>query len=561
MKTCKVSTSLHKLPFIEFGPTYLACTYKECAEISSERFWTLVENEEKRKMKGTLSKSELNYRSILLPAILLLGLFFRLYKLGGESLWLDEALSIKYAHLNLSQIIIQQRETPPLYYIVLHWWIHFFGISEFSLRFPSAMFGCLSVFMMYKTGKELFDGNTGKVSALLIAFSVFHVQYSQEARTYSLSVCLTLLSMYFFIKLLDKMNYRILFGYMLSSILLIYSHVYGLFIIIAQNIYYIVLSLSTRERGKPNVKEWVAIQCLLMFFFSPWIYIFLLKVYSIQKYGYWIETPHISTIISSFMSYSSGSILLLLLFLVLAIFSLLSHEDLGGSMDSRGSLTFLKSYQWKLRLTNVDKMYLLLIWLITPIVLPFIISRFSQPIYQNKYTIIASSAFFLLVARGVNNVRTKYVRSSIIGIVIILSLIHIRAYYSNINKEQWREAAEYIDTNARKGDVVLFNAPNCIEPFNYYSRSGSIMKEGFPEKGRKVDEENITKLSETVRHHDRIWVVLSHSGDNKGLIVQTLIMSYDLSQQRKYKDIELYLFDKGYISTASGLTKRGTRER
>jgi mannosyltransferase len=502
-------------------------------------------------MKGTLSKVEINNRSILLLAILLLGLLFRLYNLGGESLWLDEALSVKFAELDLARIFFLRDTTPPLYYIFLHGWIHLFGISEYSVRFPSVMFGCLSTFMMYKIGKQLFDINAGTASALLMAFSVFHIQYSQEARTYSLSVLLTLLSMYFFIKLLSRINFRILFGYMLSSILLIYSHVYGLFIIIAQNIYFIALSLSTKERGNPEVKEWFAIQSLLMLLFSPWIFIFLYKVYAIQKYGYWIETPRISTIISSFKTYSSGSILLLSLFIILSFFSLLSYEKLRGSMDSKSFFTSLKSYPWKIRSMNTDKIYFLLIWLITPIVFPFIISRFSQPIYQEKYTIVASSAFFLLVARGISNVQTKHVRSVIISIVIILSLMHINAYYSNINKEQWREVAGYVDTSARKGDVVLFNAPNCVEPFNYYSRSGLIMKEGFPERGRRVDEENIIKLSETVRHHDRIWVVLSHSGDEKGLITKTLIRSYNLTQHRTYKDIKLYLFEKGYAHTVS----------
>lgn len=132
--------------------------------------------------------------------------------------------------------------------------------------------------------------------------------------------------------------------------------------------------------------------------------------------------------------------------------------------------------------------------------------------------------------------------------------MQIKAYYSHINKEQWREVAEYVDANARKGDVALFNAPNCVEPFNYYSRSGLIAKEGFPEDGRRVDEKNINELSETIGHHDRIWVILSHSGDKEGLITKTLAMSYNLLQHRTYKDITLYLFEKG--KAAAGVAPR-----
>jgi hypothetical protein len=164
---------------------------------------------------------------------------------------------------------------------------------------------------------------------------------------------------------------------------------------------------------------------------------------------------------------------------------------------------------------------------------------------------VASLAFYILIARGISNMPGRTLKSITISIVIILSLMSVRGYYAEINKEQWREAAAYIDTNAHNEDMVLFNATNCMQPFNYYSRNGLIVKKGFPENGRKVDEENINKLLETVEHHDRIWIVLSHSGDKNELITKTLVKSYNLSLHRKYKDIKLYLFDKGYTHIAS----------
>ncbi|MBE0425347.1 MAG: glycosyltransferase family 39 protein [Nitrospirae bacterium] len=488
-------------------------------------------------------------RAILLMAILLLGLFFRLYDLGRESLWLDEAFSIKFAELNLSQIFFLPETNPPLYYIILHWWIHLFGISEISVRFPSAIFGFLSLFMMYKIGSELFDINVGKLSSLLMAFSLFHIQYSQEARTYSLSVLLTLLSMYFFIKLLKKVNHRFLIGYVLSSILLMYSHIYGLFIIIAQNIYFIVLSLLSKEAEKLNYKRWILIQSILIVLFAPWISIFINQVHAVQK-DFWIKAPHIHSIISSFITYSSKSRLLLSLFLMLSLFSLISYEKLQGSMDRRYFFKSLESFHWKIHLLNTDKFHFLLLWLITPIILPFIISLFSQPIYMTRYTIVASSAFFLLIARGISNMHSKNVKSITISIIIILSLISIGGYYNKINKEQWRDVANCIDTYAHNEDMVLFNAYYCMQVFNYYSRSGLLVKKGFPEKDRNVDEENISELLGTVEHYDRVWVILAHSGDKKELITKTLIKSYNLSYYKEYKDIKLYLFDRKYVKTA-----------
>jgi mannosyltransferase len=491
--------------------------------------------------------------SFLLIAILLLGLFFRLYDLGRESLWLDEAYSIKFAELNLSQIFFLPENNPPLYYIILHWWIHLFGISEFSVRFPSAIFGFLSIFMMYKIGSELFDINVGKLSSLLMAFSLFHIQYSQEARTYSLSVLLTILSMYFFIKLLKKVSHRFLIGYVLSSILLMYSHIYGLFIIIAQNIYFIVLSLLSKEAEKLNFKKWLLIQSILIVLFAPWISIFINQVHAVQK-DFWIKAPHIYSIIFSFLTYSSESRLLLLLFLMLSSFSLISYEKLQGSMNRRYFFKSLESYHWKIRLLSTDKVNFLLLWLITPIILPFIISLLSQPIYSTRYTIVASSAFFLLIARGISNMHSKYVKSITISIVITLLLISIGGYYNKINKEQWREVTNYIDTYAHNEDMLLFNASYCMQPFNYYSRSGLLVKKGFPEEDGNVDEKNINELLETVEHYDRVWVILAHSGDKKELITKTLIKSFNLSYYKEYEGIKLYLFERRNIKTSFRLS-------
>jgi mannosyltransferase len=480
---------------------------------------------------------------LLLTVILLLGLFFRLYDIGKESIWLDEAASIEFAELNLSQIFFLPDTSPPLYYIILHWWIHYFGISEFSVRLPSAIFGFLSIFVIYKIGSQLFDMDVGKFSSLLMAFSVFHIEFSQEARTYSLSVLLTLLSFHFFIKLLNKAPYRILIGYVLSSILLMYSHIYGLFIIIAQNIYFIVISLVSKESKKLNSKIWILLQFILIILFAPWLSIFINQVRVVQK-GFWIQTPNILSLIGSFISYSSNSKLLLVLFLMLLPLSFISYEKLLGNMDRKDFFKSLESFHWKIHLSDIGKVSLLLIWLITPIVLPFIISLFSQPMYTTRYTIVASSAFFVLIARGMSNMHTKYIKSITISIIIILSLIYIRGYYISIHKEQWREVAKYIDAYAYNKDMVLFNAFYTMGPFNYYSHSDLIVKKGFPENDRDVDEENIDKLWGTVEHYDRVWVVLSHSGDKKELITKTLIKSFNLSYYKEYPSIKLYLFER-----------------
>ena len=421
-----------------------------------------------------------------LLVIFLICLFFRVYDLSNESIWLDEAFSIVRAKFDLSQILFRPENSPPLYYIILHGWINLFGDSEFSVRFPSVLFGSLSILMMYKVGNQIFNKDVGVLSSLLLGVSVFHIRYSQEARTYSLSVFLTLLSMYFFIKLLRNTSYKGLFSYIIFSALLIYSHIYGLFIIISQNIYIIILFLFSEETFEFNLKRWILTQILLIILFIPWASIFVTQTINVVQSGFWIPTPGLFSIMKSFITYS-GSTLIFLLFMILFPFSIISYEKISGNFRRKNFFQSIEFFQWKIRLLNTDKIFLLLVWLLTPIILPFIIYRLSTPIYFTKYTIVASLAFYLLVSKGISNIHYKYLKIIIVSVIIVFSMIYIWKYYTKINKEQWRDVAYYINTDANDGDLILFNAGYTQLPFNYYSKRTDLIKKPFPKIGKQFN--------------------------------------------------------------------------
>ena len=479
-----------------------------------------------------------------LLAILLIGYFLRVYDLSNESIWLDEAFSIVRAKLNLSQIFFRPETNPPLYYSILHVWINLFGDSEFSVRFPSVLFGSLSIFMVYKVGNEIFDKDVGILSSLLLGLSVFHIRYSQEARTYSLAVLLTLLSMYFFIKILREKSYKFFFGYILSSTLLIYSHIYGLFIIISQNIYIIALFILSKEIYGFNLKRWILIQILLIILFIPWVNIFITQTFNVLQVGFWTPLPSLSSIEASFKTYSGSSTLLFWLFMILSPFSVIKYEKISGDFSWKNFFRSMELYRWKISLLNTDKIFLLLLWLLTPIILPFTISRLSTPIYHTKYTIVASLAFYLLVSKGISNIPYRCIKIIVVIVIIAFSMVYLQRYYTKINKQQWRDVANYIDKNANKLDMLLFHAGAMNIAFNYYSKRTDLIKRRFPEKGGKVDEETIKELEPTVEGYRRVWIILSHSKDEKELITKKLTEAYSLSYQKKYVGIKLLFFER-----------------
>lgn len=348
----------------------------------------------------------------LLLIILSTGLLLRLDNLMVAGYSPDEAFSIHHASLTFKEIIGNSGNEPhpPLYYILLHFWMGIFGISEIATRSLSAIFGVVSVFITYQLGRLLFNRETGMIASLIVTVSTFHITYSQESRMYSLMAMLTLVSMFFFIKMMREKSIKFTVYYQLSSILLMYSHIYGFFIILAQNLYLMATSLkSKKQKQYISLKKWITIQMILAAAFIPWIWVLIHQIIGIENGSFvninWLPFPHLSDLFNTFSLYTYYDPITLVLFSLLSLCALIPRAVDGGKMP--GALIFL------------------LIWLFVPILVPFAISKLAFPIYYPKYTIAASFSFYMLVARGISKINNKYIKGLLLAAVIYFSLTSI----------------------------------------------------------------------------------------------------------------------------------------
>lgn len=492
-------------------------------------------------------------------AILFLSLFIRVYGLGDENIWIDEVFSVRLANLSLSEIVAETSQDvhTPFYYMILHYWVAIFGDSEFSVRFPSAVFGFLAVFMIYKTGSLIFDKRTGVLSSLILGLSVFHIFYSQDARMYSLMSLLTLVSFYSFIRLLRERSLVFAVGYVLSSALLIYTHYFGVFIIIAQNIYVLTLLPASEHDCKLSFRRWVLLQVLVTFLFAPWVVVLVEQILKVRG-GYWIPEPSVETLVKSFKLYSGPY--LFLPFLILSLISAVACKKIRGGIDRKRLRESIEGYCWNIRPSDTDKIYLLLLWLLIPIILPFMISKVSTPVYWDRYTIGASLAFYILAAKGISSINYKYAKFAVIGMVIVISSVNVWKHHTSVNKEKWKEVAGYLDTNAGINDLILFHAGtpllrgSCQFNFDYYSRRTGLTKKPFPKEHNDVDGEDINELRSIAESRDRVWVILAYTNDgNREMIKKGFgefynsfiykdYVSYTYATD-DYPTIELYLFE------------------
>lgn len=489
-----------------------------------------------------LSKVSTRQVLFILLLILALGSFLRVYQLGTESLWLDESLSIKESAMSWRGIA-EDTYHPPLYFIILRFWINLFGTSEVTLRSLSAIFGIISILLIYQVGSILFDRRVGLISGLLLAISNSQIYYSQEARAYSLLVLLSLSSYLFFIKILRGDKKRHYLCYFLATVLLGYTHNFGLLIIASQILYFFLFWSRYRlQRVKFAGTEAVTIFCLL-----PLASLLGWEVKNIATHGFWIPEPELCSIFGT-LSVFSGSgpakFFINLTFFLLVIIGFFSIRLGSGKWRWKMPVESLKNISLKVRRELIEEELLLIIWLSISILVPFIVSKIMTPIYWDRYMIGASPALYLLVAKGMGNLNRKWLFYLVMILIVLLSSLGLYQYYSNDVKEQWREVASFVESNGKaKTDIIVFYKGYVQIPFDYYYK-GYITEFGIS-TNKKTREEITTFVGEKMRGKERMWLVLSHVDGHQPVPIRDYLMDRygsGLILQKRFVNVLVFLF-------------------
>jgi len=158
---------------------------------------------------------------VILPALLVFAFFYRLYGLGNNySFWSDEGhvAIFSRAILETGRPVLKNGLSTGWYQWLLYWIgagsAKIFGLNEFALRFPSVVFGSLTVLAVYWLGKVLFSTSeeskpTSEVeyipllAAFLTAFLKIEILWSRQARPYQALQFFFVMGAYFLYKILD----------------------------------------------------------------------------------------------------------------------------------------------------------------------------------------------------------------------------------------------------------------------------------------------------------------------------------------------------------------------
>jgi mannosyltransferase len=366
--------------------------------------------------------------------------------IGRQSFWEDEGASWFFTHDGwggLAHAMWRNDPNMALYYVFLHLWLHAgLGDSEAAIRTLSAIFAVLTVPLIYLLGSRLFGPWSGALAAVLFASNSFIVEYAQQARSYALVTFLVTLSSYLFVIELERPSRRSRVGYVLVSALAVYAQFFAVWVLIAQ-----ALALAAVRRGSIG-RRWKGSFGMILILCIP-------AAGQILRFRHgtidWIPQPTLSRFGGTLDLLAGGSWLLLLLALAATTYACLHAIRSGRNRWQTGFV---------------------LTWLFVPVVFVFVLS-YVTPLLVARYLIVVVPALSLATGSGLcalaSGRRLRVAAAAGVVGLLALSGVQLHRWYTLPQKEDWRDATQYVLREQRAGDRILFEVGGAKRPFAYYA--------------------------------------------------------------------------------------------
>lgn len=150
---------------------------------------------------------------------------------------------------------------------------------------------------------------------------------------------------------------------------------------------------------------------------------------------------------------------------------------------------------------------LLLLWLVCPLLLPFLWSQIGTPIFWPRYTVAAAAAFALLVSHGLLSFPSRAGRTLITCALVGITTTSLVSYHAQ-PAEAWRPLTSTLASLVQPEDALTVSDEGAQWVFNYYTR-GSLAFSPLPSTVRPHEEPLIqASLQHLVAGRHRLWMAV-----------------------------------------------------
>ena len=384
--------------------------------------------------------------------VLGLGLAFRFFT--RSDLWADEVLSVNIAGLDVRHLLeaLKHDGAPPLYYLLLHFWMRAFGTGSPAVRALSGLIGVATIVPMWFAGRRLDrrrsaaglqspDARTVAWAAtLLLVASPFAIRYATEARMYALLILLGVLGYLAVMRSLERPSWGRLLGVAVLAALLLYTHYWAFALVAVMGGTLAWLARFGRaDRRRPAL---LTLGALVVggLAFIPWLPTFRYQVaHTGTPWGAPISPA--GTAAAAFKSFGGNTHIVgwaLLLMVLLGVFArALDGRHIEIDLATRSGVRLEAGLA------------------LATLAVGLVLARATNTTFEGRYAAVMFPLFLMAAAFGVAIFTNRTLRYA------LLALLLVGGFWGGVsnalrNRTQAYQVVNVLKANAAPGDLVVY---------------------------------------------------------------------------------------------------------
>lgn len=397
-----------------------------------------------------------------------LALSARLHGITEPVIWYDEGFSLLLSQRSPALIWATTAGDvhPPLYYVILHYWMQLFGSSVLSVRGLSALADVGTLLLCIKLMSLLVSRRAALIAGVLFALLPLAVRYSQEVRMYTLlGLCLMAATVVLVCWGRQPYSRRYPLLYVLLMAAAFYTHYFAALCVLVHWLYW--SGLGSGEPVLLPVRKWLWVNVAIVLLYMAWLPNFVEQARTMKGLE-WIPPTTWQTLPdfigqSTVMTTSAeggwwGGLIVSALMIVCAVRVLADRR-----IDRRSAL-------------------LLVGYFFVPVVVVFLLS-WAVPIFIPRYLVFAAVGLPMLVAITLDRIAARWPIAALLCLCLFAAaqwsgLQRVYAQQDGLNGTLPRKLgrldriAEGIRREIQAGDEIVMDDLFWYLPFSYYNDTG-----------------------------------------------------------------------------------------
>lgn len=414
-------------------------------------------------------------KALWLIPILLLASVARLYGSTASAIWCDEGSSLMMSQYWPSLIWFHSAHDvhPPLYFLLLHFWINTWGDGIFALRFLSVLTGIATVPLGIWLACLIASRRVAVLTGVLLALLPIAVRYSQEVRMYSLMGLLLLgatIALVQWVKKPECQRYLVIYALLMTAGL--YTH-YFTGLCVLSHWFYLALIRNEPDHLIKRRAWWIT-HGMIVLLYVPWIpnLIDLFQHLPQLKEGGdigWIQPVTLYSLPSTLWQYLTLTdgldmhwlpYFLLPLALALAAAAICRHDPSPHRFQT-----------------------LSVIYTFLPLVVLFLVS-WEVPLLVERYLTFSALGLPIVVAIVIDRVgqRFRYLAMALLAAMLLTELSGLRNDY-RVEDGQFDTLVNQVNQRFVAGDRIVVSDLFWYFSYVYYNKTGALPLLYTPQNG------------------------------------------------------------------------------